>query len=283
VTEPKQRNVVADAIFLIVVALLVLGMVLLWSQRRQRPPGTRLNGTVLWGQQFGEPIVLGLQGFYELHGEYPADILQIKDSVPKPGLVNHDAIPITYYTATDEKGRRFACLVLWPGFDRKYQVKGECFTRRNVGLQPQHWRPARCTARMPEGGADKWYQLIQNRYYVSPGGREVFAWTDTAREELRRFVYVSEIRDLSNPPPVPDYEPPSYEEYPQFGEYRKEIWPQHNPEPEAMRRALSWIEEHLDDYEGTEVQFLLNLDRYQLQRALQRQGQPAETGAEGAP
>jgi len=150
-----------------------------------------------------------LRKYYETYGEYPATLEAVNNGRAW-GPVGWDAdgtyIYASYFVAHDAAGKRLACLLLSPGFDNKFQVKGECFTRENVGKRPENWFPWTCATSQyyrPEPGkridrtGDRFVQLIWDKYYLTN--------IDVSRRDgPDGYAWVYELPDLSNPPPIPD-------------------------------------------------------------------------------
>ena len=147
-----------------------------------------------------------IKAYYDEHGEYPERL----DAIPQMRYERPDAPAKDrherkwgYYSARDEKGKRFACILLWR-WDEDYEVNGDCFKGSNVGKRPIHWQPAECSAptydfskdgpSLPRGkGNDLYLQLIWNKYCVNE-----------MNVKPKGFICVKEIQDLSN---LPDAEP----------------------------------------------------------------------------
>jgi len=192
----NNRKVIGVLAAVLLVVLLALFLAL---RERESPPLARTVPTVaermVWYAE--ERLV----PYYRENGEYPPESFDRTAAELARGALGRKW---RYFAATNEEGRRFACILILP-WDETFEIKGECFRGENVRKRPIHWEPPECRCATydetlknflnlgPDN--DLYLQLIGNKYCVNEMG--------AAPDGL---VTVREIPDLSDPPAFPDSE-----------------------------------------------------------------------------
>ena len=116
--KPGRRLDPRDAIVLLVLALMGLAGLLLgpFATEQRSPRMLPFLPGILSRDMPHE-----LLEHYRTHGEYPEELMDAYQVSPLPPVGsrrdNGAAIPPSYFTAKDENGKRFACLLVWPAFD----------------------------------------------------------------------------------------------------------------------------------------------------------------------